>query len=515
MLHLGFRPAGLLATAAVVALAGCGGAEQAGDNTPVTLRMAHIDGGTSQDPAVEWFTERVAELSDADLQLEVVSSCCGRDPDVEERLVEAVAAGDFELGWVGTRVFADLGITSLKALTAPLLLDSYAVQEAVIGSDIPDEMLAGLDALGVAGLAVLPGALRRPISADHPLVTPKDWQGITFHVFHSAGNEQTIAALGATPTDVGFDDRDQGLFDGSIQGLENSIVFHADGRQSLTPYVAVNVNLWPRISALVANPGALSGLSDAQVGWLRQAASDVAARTGELADLDAAVIADSCRVGARYAEASDAELAALSDALVPVYAELEQDPATKTFIDRIRELKQAVSTEKPLVIPDGCTGNVPLQAVGDDESAWSGPTIPTGTYVKVVARAEALAAGVPEEFLDEEFPGVDELRITYQIDDGGWMQLANYGGAGDRAGDRGTYTYDEDGRWITTSESEGCQGCVGVIEWSLDADTLTLTRDWDDEVYADVDIDEIDKVIDTFMTAGTYEMVTAAEGDTD
>src|SRR5688500_16227901 len=45
--------------------------------------------------------------------------------DVEEQIVNAVAAGELDFGFVGTRAFADLGIHAFDALTAPFLVDSY------------------------------------------------------------------------------------------------------------------------------------------------------------------------------------------------------------------------------------------------------------------------------------------------------------------------------------------------------------------------------------------------------
>jgi TRAP-type transport system periplasmic protein len=396
-----FMPSVLGLTAASVVLAGCGSTESptndaaAGETTPVTLRLAHIDGGATLDPAVDWFTARVDELSEGQLKVRVQRSCCGGDSDMEEKLVESVAAGEYDLGWVGTRVLADVGVPAFQALTAPLLLNSYAVQEAVLRSDIPAEMLDELDSLGVTGIAVLPGALRKPISADQPLVNPADWAGKTVHMFHSSANADAISALGATPTDVGFEARDQGVFDGTIQGLENSLAFHADGRQELTPYVAVNVNLWPRSSALLASPEALSGLGDAEVEWLRQAAADVVGRTAELAKIDAGVLEQSCAAGGRYAEATPADLAALSDALAPAYAKLEADPSTKAFFDQIRELKQTVVAEDPLVIPDGCTGPAPAaeEPAGTDE-----PSVLNGVYRGPDWTYEELVAlGAPEQ----------------------------------------------------------------------------------------------------------------------
>ena len=42
-------------------------------------------------------------------------------------------------------------------------------------------------------------------------------------------------------------------------------------------------------------------------------------------------------------------------------------------------------------------------------------------------------------------------------------------------GDKGTYVYREDGALVTTSESQGCPGCVLPIDRSIEGDTLSLT----------------------------------------
>ena len=83
-----------------------------------------------------------------------------------------------------------------------MLIDSYPLQQAVLDSDIPAEMLAGLDELGVHGIAVLADGLRKPIAVARPLLRPADYEGITFQAFRSPEHAAAIRALGATPTDV-------------------------------------------------------------------------------------------------------------------------------------------------------------------------------------------------------------------------------------------------------------------------------------------------------------------------
>ena len=74
-------------------------------------------------------------------------------------------------------MFDTLGVTGFQALKAPMLIDSYPLQQAVIASDIPGEMLAGLDELGVSGIAVLADGLRKPIAVKHPVLGLGDCAG--------------------------------------------------------------------------------------------------------------------------------------------------------------------------------------------------------------------------------------------------------------------------------------------------------------------------------------------------
>ena len=109
--------------------------------------MANPYGGLGQLPAVEYFVDRVAELSDGRHPYQ------GRGrgtedfaPGAEQQIVRDVSAGEVDLGWVGTRVFDTIGVENFAALTAPMLIDSYALQDAVIESGITDADASGTGA---------------------------------------------------------------------------------------------------------------------------------------------------------------------------------------------------------------------------------------------------------------------------------------------------------------------------------------------------------------------------------
>jgi TRAP-type C4-dicarboxylate transport system substrate-binding protein len=99
-------------------------------------------------------------------------------------------------------------------------LNSYALENAVIESGITEQMMEGLEEVGVVGLGVLADGLRKPIGVSGPILGPADWHGITFGTVRSNGQAEAIRALGATPEDVFGAGREEALNKGGIQGFE-------------------------------------------------------------------------------------------------------------------------------------------------------------------------------------------------------------------------------------------------------------------------------------------------------
>jgi TRAP-type transport system periplasmic protein len=424
----------VLATGATFAAAACGGGgagedKAGGPGTPVDLRLASTGGSIDQTPAVEHFVKRVKELSGGSVRIEVVDQWAEFASDAEQQVVHDVAADEVELGWVGTRVFDTMGVRSFQALTAPMLVDSYALQDAVIESGITEQMMEGLDELGVAALGVLADGLRRPIGVSEPIAGPEDWRGITFGTLRSEGHSDAIRALGATPAQIFGPNREEALDKGTIQGFEFSMrLFVSDPKWSRrAPYVTVNVPLWPQMDVLLANPARLEGMTAEQRGWLAEAARDAAARSAALADEDAKALAIACESGARFAEASDADLAALQAAFAPAYAKLQRHSETKAFIERIQALKQSTPPEPGLSIPSDCTGKAPERATGGTGKA---PAYLNGTYRMVLTQADADKVGDT----DEGYPLVETIRLKDGRLEGGCFGAdgATYAVDGDR-----------------------------------------------------------------------------------
>ena len=324
-----------------------------GADSPTTLSLAVTSGFA--DDQVDALVRELDEVSEGALQIEIDEerSDAGAAVDVEQQVVAATASGELDLGWVGTRAFAELGVTSFDALTAPLLIDSYQLEKAVLASDMPVRMLEGLEPVGVTGLAIMGGRLRMPIGVNGPFTDPDSFSGATLHAFHSAGNTATLEALGASHADVSTDGRDIGLEDGTIDGYENNVGFF-ETRLDVAPFMTLNVRLWPGTGVLFANPEMLAGLTDTERQWLLEAVDRTAAASVDIANTDADLIDRICNAGGRFAIATDSELEELRSAVEPVYSLLREDDETAEYLAEIEALGAEI-TDEPPAVPSGCS----------------------------------------------------------------------------------------------------------------------------------------------------------------
>ena len=126
--------------------------------------FANSDGEFAAIPEVERFVDRVKTLSRGQLQLNVISEWGQGKPSYERTVVKDVQRGKADFAWVGVRVLDTFGVKSFQALQAPLLIDSYPLQQAVLRSDMPAKMLADLDSIGLVGLSLVANELRHPFA---------------------------------------------------------------------------------------------------------------------------------------------------------------------------------------------------------------------------------------------------------------------------------------------------------------------------------------------------------------
>ena len=350
---------GLSVVLGALAITGCSTADSSPDaatdasaptTAPTSLTIAFV--GRLADEQIAHFQTELARRSGGALTTAVDPHLAASSLTMEQRIIEAVAAGDLDLGVVGVRAFRELGIHDLDALIAPMAIDSMAAQQAVVGSDLPDRMLAGLESHDLAGLAVVAGPLRRPI-ADQPLTRLEDFAGVPFHTFHGDVNAMTIAALGATHVDAAGDERNAAIETGEIRGYENTLAFLANNLEWPTNTLTTNVNLWPSVSVLIAAPQTLASLEESQRAALVEAATDMADRAIEQLPDETQLTEEVCAGGGRLASAPPEALAEIEQAVAPVHAQLRSDPLVAGYLDEIKALTADLPPDS-LPIPEGC-----------------------------------------------------------------------------------------------------------------------------------------------------------------
>jgi len=449
--------AGAVLAAVAIPLAACtgsssdkaGGAEK---QKPIVLTFASFTGGIQ--PQLQAFAEEVVRRSDGTLRIKFEPDWRAGDPDAERGTIDDVKAGKVDMAWVGARVFDRVGVRSFQALLAPLLVDSYELEERVFESEIPATMLDGVEGLGIVGVGVLPGPIRRLLGLSHPFLEPSGFRG---QVVGGAENElsvRTFQALGATLEALPAG--------GSLEGLDATEqhlgAIWGNRYNKVAEYVGANVNLWPRPLVIFAGKGVFESLAPEQKDVIREAATAaVPGALGEARVEDEEAARQLCRRGLSFAVASEIQLAALRRALEPVYAELMVDPETKSNIDAITDLKReiAASAQAP-----ACTSIEPPTTAS---------AIPDGTYETTLTKADWrrmtkadwLKSGVPEE--EGAVPGVYRM-----IFDAGELTFVGPGPNGD--GEDGSYTVFRD-----QIQARFSPDYTITARWSFDGKTLTFT----------------------------------------
>ncbi len=127
------------------------------------LADAALPGSIVGAPAIPEFVAQVTRRSRGKLKVEVRTRA--RDTDEQRRVIQRVAAGRVDLGWAEAHTFDTLGVTSLRPLLVPLLIDSYQLQAQVLRRH--SAQLSGRRARQDRGHAARPARRRSAIRRRH------------------------------------------------------------------------------------------------------------------------------------------------------------------------------------------------------------------------------------------------------------------------------------------------------------------------------------------------------------
>jgi TRAP-type C4-dicarboxylate transport system substrate-binding protein len=460
---------GALISLAVVA-GGCFGSDDSnkagGDGEqPAAAVLTVANPGNPLD--LEQYANAVADESAGSVELEVKRDWRLGEVDSEQRTIEDVRGGMVDMAAVGVRAFDLVGVDEFEPLVAPLQVDSYALEREVLASPIADRMLSSVEQLDLVGIALLPGEMRKPLGVSRELVTASDYRGAEIGIRPADLGARTVRALGGRPAGYAAAG-DISSFDGVETGLPG-----VDGNQYDGPArsLTANVNLWPRVVAIVMNRDAYESLNDDQRKALSAAGGAALDPTLEVVQHDDA---ESMGVLCRRAKvaigsATEAQLDALNSAVSPVIRQLERDPDTRAAQRAIESMRADVQPEKPPACPP--------------EEGERGSTTPAGdaTPLDGIWRMDS----GPHELAEGDVPSGDIVaenwgHQTFVLDRGRFAfteenDEACIWGYGDYSlsGDRLDLSFD-DGGGQAPNNANNRPGEEFVYGWSLYRDQLTL-----------------------------------------
>lgn len=391
---------------------------------PITLRLLVQDGPGRQSEAAALDLQRLAdELTDGSIRIEPIF---GGGVGV----LEPVATGEYELGMVPSRDAGDAGVTSLDVLEAPFLIDNDALAVAIATSDIADRALAGLDAIGVTGLAMWPEDLRHLFAMDpsgRTFVHPDDLKDADVLTIAGPVGRELIPTLGGRPYAddgvpagdlVGSKDPDAqaGTLEGFVTGLWGA------GLPLTTTTVAGDLVVFSKYQMLVADADLLGRLSDRQRELLEEviAAARQAALDRHFSERELALAL--CAAGHTVIEAGPEALAAWRAAAQPLIDRLAADPLTAELMADVGSLAAdtAPSPGAGTCEPPGAGADTyPVS----DTSDTLGTLVPDGRYRADVTVADLIARGADPEWAANN-AGVmtwtyEGDRVTMEVDGSG------------------------------------------------------------------------------------------------
>lgn len=462
-------------SALVLPLAGltaCGAAPSRSGSAadPVTISSGFGQGsGAVGSDALE---QLVGLTSDA--AVSVQHPVAGTGTVTEE--LDAVARlrkGDFDLTLVRADTLATAGADSLAVLQTPFLVTSEVQAARVAADPVAEDLMAGLDELGLVGIALVPGGLRHPFGYYKPLLGPEDYAGTTINVRPGDGIAALVEGLGAA-VDTGVDERDEMAFTGKLRGIEVSLQLF--GAVTLPAVLTSNVTLYTKFDVIVMDREAWDGLSGQQQEALRAAAAKATAATLEARDNEDEGLARWCRTpGAESVRATDGQVEALKDELQPVVEAFTSAPGAADLAERVRELGRGTTDPAGAV----CGSTEVADVAGYTITPRGDQHVLDGVWRMEVSRQAIIDAG------GSQHDGAANAGVwTVEIRGGNAV-------VDQPNGDDCAWDFNLDGDRISLAyQVPSNDNCFGYIVGTYDRTGDRITFDWEKERDYDVALDQ-------------------------
>lgn len=194
------------------AQASCDSGERVVKFSHVVAAQGHPKGDTASALA-----ERVNKEMNGRLCIEVYPNSQLYD---DNKVLEALILGDVELAAPSLSKMEKYTL-KFRVFDLPFLFDDIEAVDRFQLSDVGQQLLKEVESKGLLGLGFWHNGMKQ-ISANKPLVEPKDAEGLKFRIMSSDVLEAQFKALDAVPQKLSFKEVYGALQTGVVDGQENT-----------------------------------------------------------------------------------------------------------------------------------------------------------------------------------------------------------------------------------------------------------------------------------------------------
>ena len=310
-----------LALMSALAMVGSFGAAQAAD--PIIIKFSHVVApDTPKGKGADKFKELAEKYTNGAVKVEVYPNS-QLYKDKEE--LEALQLGSVHMLAPSLAKFGPLGAREFEVFDLPFIIPSTVALRKVTEGAIGKKLFDKLDTKGITGLAYWDNGFKI-MSANRPLKTPADFQGLKMRIQSSKVLEAQFRALGALPQVLAFSEVYQAMQTGVVDGSENtpSNMF-TQKHNEVQKHITISNHGYIGY-AVIANKKFWDGLPSDVRTQLEKAMKESTVLANQVAqkendDATAAMVASK---SSTFYTLNDAEKAEWKKALLPVYQEMEK-----------------------------------------------------------------------------------------------------------------------------------------------------------------------------------------------
>jgi C4-dicarboxylate-binding protein DctP len=186
----------------------------------ITLRFSHVVAEeTPKGLAAERFKALVEQRSSGRIGVQVYPNA---ELYGDHNEMQALQLGAVDMVAPSLSKFGRIGLPEFELFDLPFLFDNLETVRRITLGRLGQKLLAGLQRQGLIGLGFFDNGFKQ-MSANRPLIEPKDFVGLRMRVQASRVIAAQMHALGARPVTLDFSETHRALAAGVVDGTENPV----------------------------------------------------------------------------------------------------------------------------------------------------------------------------------------------------------------------------------------------------------------------------------------------------